>query len=162
MTTINIFRTGLNRSHHNSVRIPDFRRIDNFARAFKHKANGPGLAKIATIFGKSRPHSRRRAVAVISHRFNDHGYAIWAIALITYLFIIIIFTSDRFLNGTVNHVLRHRNRFGLFHRHPQTGVFFGVRIAHFGGNCDLFGKFREQFRTHSILTPLAVLDICPF
>ncbi len=44
----------------------------------------------------------------------------------------------------------------------QAGVFVRIRVAHFRGNRDLFGKLREKLAPHGVLAPFAVLDICPF
>jgi hypothetical protein len=63
---------------------------------------------------------------------------------------------------TFDVVIGHRGRFGLFDRSSQGRVEFDQSPTVASGNLDCFGQLSKQFPAGGILTPLAVLYICPF
>src|SRR5690606_17271488 len=103
------------------------------------------------------------ARAVVSHAVDEDSGSAGAIAFIADLFkVVAVGTASATLNGALDVVLGHIGRGGLVPGHAQARV--GVRVGAAGTRRygDLTDDFGPELPAFGVLTPFAVLDICPF
>src|SRR5690606_10458559 len=100
---------------------------------------------------------------VVGHAVDQDGSAAGTIAFITDLFEVVAIGSARAaLNGALDVVLGHVGRGGLVPCQAQTRV--GVRVGAAGAcrNGDFTDDLGPELAALGVLTPFAVLDVCPF
>src|SRR5690606_17402811 len=100
---------------------------------------------------------------VVGHAVDQDGSAAGTIAFITDLFEVVAIGSARAaLNGALDVVLGHVGRGGLVPGQAQTRV--GVRVGAAGAcrNGDFTDDLGPELAALGVLTPFAVLDVCPF
>ena len=125
-----------------------------------HRALG---AHVAAVFAEGVAHIGHGAHTVVGHGVHKDGRAPDAVAFVADFFVVHAFeVAGGLVDVALDGVGRHVGRLGLVNGQTQARVGQGVPTARARGDHDLAHTPGPDALTLFVLTPFAVLNICPF
>ena len=129
------------------------------ADMIEHEGDCAGFGEVASALGEGRAHLACGTVAIVGQYLDDDGDTGGSISLVADLVIALGIAAGRFLDRTVDIVLRHVLGTRRQHRGAQPRIHRGIGRSHPRGDGDLARQLSEQLGFRRILPPLAVHDV---
>ena len=128
----------------------------------EQKRDGAIGAEVAAIFVERVAHFGDRALCVVGQTIHDDGGTVNAVAFVANLFVVnALKLSGAALHRALDGLFGEVIVVGFIDGQSQSRVALKTAAAHFGGNGYFLDEARGNLAFFGILSPLAVLDICP-
>src|SRR6056297_1308559 len=159
---LNVLGAGFQRHLHNTLLIST-RRKDDLTLALKEVGYRTVRAKVTTALAESMADLGHRAIAIVGHRFDQHGYAAGSIAFIgDFLDIVTVAGAGTSCDSPIHGVPGHIGTKRLVHRRSEPRIVLWQRPTLPGGDHEFADQLGEHLSALGVLSRLAMLDVGPF